>query len=619
MKLSFFFRQLRSFKIIPLDPGYIQLYGAIRTIAIVFLTGVLSVAVTVYMQWPLTTCAVSIVFAMVSGVLFRDAYPSDKIKTLGYGVIFAVISYAAASLVAHLSPMLGNLTFVIVGATCVLFHTQGARMASVGLTSFVFYYLGLLITPSVSAFGHASLLLVFSVISFCLFSFVLIPNRPERNLLMIIKTICQLSGQILKEIDQIKRDGLTVSAKLHLNQSLMSFNDYILAAEAQLSLTEITASVQIRAYLRNLEVAIQLYSQHLRSAEATLKESHSQAVRDALQILDYFNHMLKSPDIIKIETEKPAVPVHHGQIIPLAWMHAFKTWFAGMIGLIIGYSISDQRWYWAMFAVLVIYLGAKTTAEVSVRAAERIAGTLLGVAFVAVVSHFIQGNLILEIVVMLISVFFWAYFISTNYILGVMFATSQSLFAYEKLGIDLSSLLPLRIDENIVGSLAILAVAYFIFPIKSNTFEITKSKAILSCLMQTLQSCREQMKGSNAFNVTQAMNKLDSAIKDWRKVNRPQHIKRLFIWWKDEGLNRQSWSVIQHWMHIILQQTHQTKNSVNEDVTAHGLGQQYDVIAQKIKLLQVQLNQREALSHADLIGLATVIASLSDQITSSRA
>lgn len=615
MKRTFFFRQLKPTNIIPLDPGYLQLYGAIRTVCMVLLTGVFSVGVASYMQWPLTTCAMAIVFAMVAGVLFRDAYHAEKSKTLTYGVIFTLISYGIASAVAHISPMLGNITFVMVGATCVLFHTQSARMASVGLTAFVFYYLGLLITPSVSGWFHASALVIFSIASFCLFSFVLIPNKPEKNLLSIIKTISQLANQLIKEINQIKHDGLTVSNKIHLNQSLLSLNEYILAAEAQLSLTEMVASVQIRAYLRDLEVAIQLYSQHLQSSDQTLTESHSQAVRDAVNILAEFDRMVKTPEMLTDNTKKHAVPVaSSGQIIPLAWQHAFKTWIAGMIGLLIGYQISDQRWYWSMFAVLVIYLGAKTTAEVSVRAAERILGTLLGVAFVGLVSHVIQGNVLLEVSVMLLSVFLWAYFIATNYVIGVMFATSQSLFAYEKLGVDLFSLLPLRIDENIVGSLAILGVAYFVFPIKSHTFEMAKSKVILSGLFQTLQSCQQKLTGADSGNMMIAMNKLDLAIKDWRKVNRPHHIKRLFTWWKDEGINRQSWSVIQHWMRIVLQQMNKITVADKSEQKGQAWMQQYDVITQQIKILQSNLDQGKALSHADLIRLATAIAAFNDQI-----
>lgn len=609
MKRAFLSRRL-NFSIFPLDPGLINFYGAVRTVGMVLLTALICLLLIFQQQWTLQTGALPIVFVMLAGVLYRDAYHIDRLTTMLWGAVWAMGCYLIASTIAHYSVLLADMSFVLVGALCVLLHTQGPRMASVGVSSFVCYYLGLLVHPGIDETIHAALLLCIACLIFCLFSFVLLPNKPVQNLIHIVRTVCKLTSNIVNEIEVIKKKGLTISKKIHLNQSLQSLNEFILAAEAQLSLTEIADSFRIRQQLRELEVAVRLYSEHLQQSEYILEDSHSQAVADALKIVDNFHLVLNKP--AELHIHRPSKEQRSAaKTIPLAWMHACKTFIAGSMGFAIGYQISDQRWYWSLFAVLVIYLGAKTTGEVAVRATERIVGTVFGIIFVAVMSYVTAGHLILEIMLMLVSVFLWAYFITTNYVLGVMFATSQSLLAYEKLGVDLYSLLPLRLDENIIGSLAILAVAYLISPLKSNASEIEKSKMILSRLENTLQACQQNKMGNQTADVITAMSRLDMAIKDWKKVSRPRHVKRLFTWWKDEGIHLQSWSSVQHWMHIIVQLSQQGTDRGGLSDQAQN---QYNVLTKQVSQLQSVLTQNKSLSHQALISLSASVALLSDRI-----
>lgn len=611
MWCSSLFRRWRFRSIIPIDPGYIQLWSAIRTICLVCTVGIICVPVCLQNDYSLTTCALPIVFGMVAGVLFRDAHHRDRLITLCLGSMSAALSFSIAAIIVNASPVLGHLSFIMMAAICVLFHTRGARSAGIGLSSFVVYYLGLLTTPDVKEWWHAELGLCFTFISFLIWSFVIIPNRPSKNLLKMIRRICQMADQLMAEINEIKRNGLTISKKIKLNQSLTILNDYILAAESQLSLTDMVSTIEIRQYLRDLEVGIQLYSRHLQSMTTVLTASQSQSVHNIQQILAYFHRILKNPQLW-LNKDNKLKPAASAAAVPLAWKHAFKTWLAGMIGLIVGYQISDERWYWSIFAVLVIYLGAKTTSEITVRALERIVGTLLGVLFVAVVSYVVQGNTLLEIIVMILSVFLWAYFITTNYVVGVIFATSQSLFAYEKLGVDLSSLLPLRINENILGSLAILGVALVIFPIKSHVFEVAKAKVILTCLMQTLKACQQKISNTGTTDMILDMSQLDAAIKEWKKANRPHHIKRLFTWWKDEGMNRQSWSGLQYWANLMTHQVNKLNIPHIRAIKKQDWIHDYQDVVQQVQHLEQCLQQDKKLSHGDVIRLTAAVAGLSD-------
>lgn len=611
MKRFFFLRRFSLNAIIPLDPGHMQLHGAIRALCIVMLTGIIGIAATQYFAWPLTSAALPILFAMASGALFRDAFSRDKWTTFFCGMAGAFLCYPLAAWVTHQSATFGHLSFVLMGVLCILLHTQGARFVSVGLSSFIMYYLGLLIAPSAAQVYQAWLLLVMAGFSFCLFSFWVMPNRPVQNLLRMMKALCRSAHEVIRAVDTIPQQGLTIQKKARINYLLNQFNALILSAETQLSLTEISVSTQIRQSLRDLEVAVQRYSRYVQQS-AVQNDNHARILNEVIHIVHYFEECIRQPDVLLTQESKKEGSSQSTVRMPLAWKHGLRTLVAGLIGLLIGFDISDQRWYWAMFAVLVIYMGARTTEEVSVRAIERMLGTVLGILCVAVTAHFVQGNTVAEIVVMLISVFGWTYFIATNYVLGVMFATSQSLFAYEKLGFDLHSLLPLRFEENLIGCLAAVLVSYVIFSAKTRTFETEKSKEILAQLSDTLTACCQQIQQQSDNTIITASHQFDMLINAWVKANRPHHLQRLFLWWMDSGINPQSWSAIAHQMHMLIQRMSHTNVAAIQTSDKEQWMQEYATLHQNIRALQAQLAQNNALTHADLISLAVKLAALND-------
>jgi uncharacterized membrane protein YccC len=52
-----------------------------------------------------------------------------------------------------------------------------------------------------------------------------------------------------------------------------------------------------------------------------------------------------------------------------------------------GSAISEKRYYWAVIAVFVVYLGTNTVGEQLIKAANRVAGTVIGILLGALLAH----------------------------------------------------------------------------------------------------------------------------------------------------------------------------------------------------------------------------------------
>jgi uncharacterized membrane protein YgaE (UPF0421/DUF939 family) len=127
--------------------------------------------------------------------------------------------------------------------------------------------------------------------------------------------------------------------------------------------------------------------------------------------------------------------------------------------IIVGDAISGRRFYWAVIAAFITFMGANTAGEQMRKSVFRVAGTVVGVIVGAVLGHLVGDVVWLQIVVIMVSLFLGLYLFRVNYAFMTIGITVMVSQLYVELDEFSNSLLLLRLAETAAGAgVAILTV-----------------------------------------------------------------------------------------------------------------------------------------------------------------
>ena len=127
--------------------------------------------------------------------------------------------------------------------------------------------------------------------------------------------------------------------------------------------------------------------------------------------------------------------------------------------IIVGDALSGRRFYWAVIAAFVTFMGANTAGEQVRKSLFRVLGTVVGVLAGAVLAHLVGDVVWLQVLVVLVSLFLGLYLFRVNYAFMVIGITVMVSQLYVELDEFSNSLLLLRLAETSVGAgVAILTV-----------------------------------------------------------------------------------------------------------------------------------------------------------------
>jgi Fusaric acid resistance protein-like len=143
---------------------------------------------------------------------------------------------------------------------------------------------------------------------------------------------------------------------------------------------------------------------------------------------------------------------------------AIRIGIAVVIAASIGSVLSERRFYWAVIAVFVSFMGTNTTDEQILKATQRVAGTVIGILIGSVLANAI-GHSTWSVVVVLGALFFGIYFTRASYMLMVLGVTIMVSQLYVQLGEYSNHLLVLRLEETAIGAAVAALAALLIFPI----------------------------------------------------------------------------------------------------------------------------------------------------------
>jgi len=138
------------------------------------------------------------------------------------------------------------------------------------------------------------------------------------------------------------------------------------------------------------------------------------------------------------------------------------------VAIVLGDLLSQQRFYWAVLAAFVTFMGTNNQGEQTRKAVSRVIGTLIGIAAGSLIVGLIGAHHPdVSIAVILLSLFLGFYLMRINnafMVIGITVTVSQ---LYVQLGEFTNSLLLQRLELTAVGAAATIAVVMLVLPLRT--------------------------------------------------------------------------------------------------------------------------------------------------------
>ena len=138
------------------------------------------------------------------------------------------------------------------------------------------------------------------------------------------------------------------------------------------------------------------------------------------------------------------------------------------IAIVLGDLLSEKRFYWAVIAAFITFMGANNAGEQSRKALHRVAGTVVGIAVGSLLAQAVGHDTYSSLAVILIAMFFAAYLLRISYAFMVIGITVMVSQLYVHLGEFSNSLLLVRLEETAIGAGVAIAVVALVFPLRTS-------------------------------------------------------------------------------------------------------------------------------------------------------
>jgi uncharacterized membrane protein YccC len=134
---------------------------------------------------------------------------------------------------------------------------------------------------------------------------------------------------------------------------------------------------------------------------------------------------------------------------------------------LLGVQISSYRFYWAVIAAFITFMGTSNSGEQILKACSRVIGTVVGIGIGSLLIDAVGHYAYLSIAVILLALFCGLYFMRTSYAFLVVGVTVMVAQLYEQLGEYSNSLLLLRLEETAVGAAVSIVVVMTVLPLRT--------------------------------------------------------------------------------------------------------------------------------------------------------
>lgn len=135
--------------------------------------------------------------------------------------------------------------------------------------------------------------------------------------------------------------------------------------------------------------------------------------------------------------------------------------------ILLGSLLSERRFYWAVIAAFVTFMGANNALEQVRKGVLRVVGTLFGVFIGSVLAHAIGHHTNLAVLTVLVSIGLGIYLMRISYAFMVIGITVMVSQMYVQLGEYSDFLLRLRLEETALGAAVAIVTVLIVFPLRS--------------------------------------------------------------------------------------------------------------------------------------------------------
>ncbi|MUL77588.1 FUSC family protein [Mycolicibacterium sp. CBMA 226] len=495
------------------DPGHIRLRSAAATTFSLLLAIVAMLAFTRAAGQPVTVAMLGAVVAMQSSAAVKDRDQRSRNITT---VLLFFPAVGAMALAALLTPhgKIVDVGFIAVLFAAVWVRRYGPRGNALGMVAFISYFFVMFLRTPVHQIPVLAVAVAVGIISSLLVHVLLFPERPRveaRRLLSALRSasistldVATRRGQVTIEVvryqlDQLGETALLIDDWLDRHEAAKSLSvtskDLALRVfEAQIMLEQavswlwwldqdepwpdglVDAVAALRICLDNNPTDDQLRQARRLGAAAADKADLSTSAGvatvtayRAMQAHLAIHHIttnargISDDDIAAdgadADDEQQEAPTGLNPSTKAAIQVAVATSAATVLGNL----ISPDRGYWAVLTAFLVFTGVTTRGEILSRAGHRIVGTIAGVVAGVLLAAEIGRHPAIQIVVLVVCVFFAFYLVSVAYFWLTFFVTVLLAMLYGLLGNFSVQVLEVRIAETAVGSLVGIASAYFVF------------------------------------------------------------------------------------------------------------------------------------------------------------
>jgi hypothetical protein len=161
--------------------------------------------------------------------------------------------------------------------------------------------------------------------------------------------------------------------------------------------------------------------------------------------------------------------------------------------ILAGDALSGRRFYWAVIAAFITFMGANTAGEQLRKSAFRIVGTIVGVIAGSVLAHLAGDRVWLQILIVLVSLFCGLYLFRVNYTFMTIGITVMVSQLYVELGEFSNSLLLLRLEETAIGAGVAMATVLLVLPLHIGRVARVAARQQLAALADLIDRCLDRL------------------------------------------------------------------------------------------------------------------------------
>ena len=524
---------------------------------------------------PPTVTLVGTMVAMMGSQLASDTSVSAQRRTTAWMVVPTVSSVIVGTLVAQV-PLLGAATFAAAIFLSAFVRRFGPRGLALGMIGFFSFFNALFFHATVEQIPALGGAMVVAVAISLLVRFVLVPDRPERDLRRLLRAFRRTLDVVLWELHEVpEHTQLTPALVRRLSRQADRLSDSALALdeqltgrplalrqrvfEAELATSRVLGAVRqvvhsgalppaVRTHMREALVAARLASrgtapdaarrarQHLEQVKALSPEpegdtpgsADARRFRNALE--DFLEAAARVPEHLPPRVlERVQAPPSgsttqtlSNQGLHPATRQALQVTVACVLAMAVGHAVSAERWYWAVITAFVIFTRTSTSGDTLLRAWARVLGTVLGVAAGLLVARLLSGHGTLELVSIFACVFLGFYLIQVSYAWMVFWFTTLLSILYGVLGRFSPGLLLLRLEETLIGAVIGVITAMLLLPERTSVHVQRSARRVLDAVGDYLEEAVVQRTAqTNPRQLLDSARVLDARLRDLRTAASP--------------------------------------------------------------------------------------------------